>query len=91
MADTLLAIADDLYGLPLAEFTPARDALAKEHKADKSLAASIKGLAKAAELLYIIFGAILLLNTLEQSGALRRIRQGFTGITPDRRPQASLS
>ena len=39
MADPLLEIADDLYALPLADFTPARDALAKEHKADKALAA----------------------------------------------------
>lgn len=47
MADPLLEIADDLYALPLADFTPARDALAKEHKADKALAAGIKGLRKA--------------------------------------------
>ena len=46
-ADPLLEIADDLYALPLADFTPARDALVKEHKADKALAASIKGLRKA--------------------------------------------
>ena len=46
-ADPLLEIADDLYALPLADFTPARDALAKEHKADKALAAGIKGLRKA--------------------------------------------
>ena len=37
-ADPLLEIADDLYALPLADFTPARDALVKEHKADKALA-----------------------------------------------------
>ncbi len=47
MADPLLEIADDLYALPLADFTPARDALVKEHKADKALAAGIKGLKKA--------------------------------------------
>lgn len=46
MADALLEIADDLYALPLADFTPARDALVKEHKADKDLATSIKGLRK---------------------------------------------
>jgi hypothetical protein len=54
MADTLLGIADDLYGLPLAEFTPARDALAKEHKADKALAASIKGLKKASVAAWVV-------------------------------------
>lgn len=50
-------------------------------------AASVNGLVIAARLLYIIFGAILLLNTLQESGALRTIRQGFTDISPDRRVQ----
>ena len=53
-------------------------------------AASVKGLVIAAELLYIIFGAILLLNTLEESGALRRIRQTFSDITQDRRIQVII-
>ncbi len=53
-------------------------------------AASVRGLIVAAELLYIIFGAILLLNTLEESGALRRIRQTFSDITPDRRIQVII-
>lgn len=44
--DPLLAIADELYALPLADFTPRRDALAKEHKADKELAGRIKALKK---------------------------------------------
>jgi lactate permease len=35
-------------------------------------AATIHGLITASTLRYIIFGAILLLNTLDQSGALRR-------------------
>ena len=46
MTDSLLEIADRLYGLPLADFTPARDALAKEHKTDKAFAARIKALKK---------------------------------------------
>ncbi len=53
-------------------------------------AASIKGLIVAASLLYIIFGAILLLNTLQESGAIRVIRQGFTDISPDRRVQVII-
>jgi lactate permease len=53
-------------------------------------AATMNGLVVTATLLFIIFGAILLLNTLHESGALRVIRQGFTGITPDRRVQAIL-
>lgn len=53
-------------------------------------AATVKGLVTTFELLYIIFGAILLLNTLQESGALKTIRQGFTDITPDRRIQAII-
>jgi len=53
-------------------------------------AASIKGLVIAAELLYIVFGAVLLLNTLEESGGLARIRQSFRDITPDRRIQVII-
>ena len=53
-------------------------------------AASINGLIIALTLLYIIFGAILLLNTLQESGAIRTIRQGFTDITPDRRVQVII-
>ena len=46
MSDELLEIADGLYGLPQDEFTPARDARAKELKADKDLAAAVKKLKK---------------------------------------------
>ena len=53
-------------------------------------AASMKGLIIAAELLFIVFGAILLLNTLEESGGLQRIRQSFRDITPDRRIQVII-
>ena len=54
------------------------------------LAASIRGLVVAGVLLYIIFGAILLLNTLQESGALKTIRRGFTDISPDRRVQVII-
>jgi lactate permease len=50
-------------------------------------AASLHGLVVAATLLFIIFGAILLLNTLQESGALSVIRRGFFDISPDRRIQ----
>tara|TARA_Y100001934_G_C12355521_1_gene777893 strand:- start:1004 stop:2776 length:1773 start_codon:yes stop_codon:yes gene_type:complete len=53
-------------------------------------AASIHGLIVAASLLYIIFGAILLLNTLQESGAIRVIRKGFTDISADRRVQVII-
>ncbi len=54
----------------------------------KILAASVNGLVIAATILLIIFGAILLLETLRESGGLRAMRAGFEGISPDRRIQA---
>ncbi|MFT4637023.1 MAG: lactate permease [Verrucomicrobiales bacterium] len=53
-------------------------------------AASLNGLIITGTLLYIIFGAILLLNTLQESGGLATIRNGFTDITPDRRVQVII-
>jgi len=53
-------------------------------------AATVNGLIVAGTLLYIIFGAILLLNTLQESGGLTAIRRGFTDITPDRRIQVII-
>lgn len=53
-------------------------------------AATVKGLVIAGTLIYIIFGAILLLNTLKESGGLAVIRKGFTDITPDRRIQVII-
>lgn len=56
----------------------------------KVLAATANGLWVAGTLIYIIFGAILLLNTLQQSGAILAIRKGFSDITPDRRIQVII-
>ena len=56
----------------------------------KVAAATVNGLVVAATLLYIIFGAILLLNTLQESGAMGAIRSSFTEITPDRRIQVII-
>jgi lactate permease len=53
-------------------------------------AATLRGVVVAATMLYIVFGAILLLNTLSHSGALAVIRRGFVGINPDRRVQAII-
>jgi len=53
-------------------------------------AASVNGFIVALTLLYIIFGALLLLNTLQRSGGLGVIRAGFTSITPDRRIQVII-
>ncbi len=54
------------------------------------LAATVDGLITALTLLYIIFGAILLLNTLSESGALVTIRKGLSNVSPDRRVQAVI-
>ena len=50
-------------------------------------AASIQGLFLTFDLLFIIFGAILLLHTLERSGGVAAIRRSFNGISDDRRVQ----
>jgi lactate permease len=57
---------------------------------DQVAAASVKGLVVTFRLLFIIFGAILLLNTLSESGGLSVIRRGFTNISSDRRVQVII-
>ena len=52
--------------------------------------ATVNGLVTALTLLFIIFGAILVLQTVQESGAVRAIRQGFTDLSPDRRVQAVI-
>ncbi|AHY47549.1 lctP: transporter, lactate permease (LctP) family [Rubrobacter radiotolerans] len=53
-------------------------------------AATVQGLLIAGTLLYIVFGALLLLATLTASGAIRTIRSTFTDISPDRRIQVII-
>lgn len=53
-------------------------------------ASIIQGLFVTLDILYIIFGAILLLNLLKYSGAVRVIRQSFADISPDRRIQVII-
>ncbi len=52
--DDLLEIADALYALPMEDFTPARDARAKELKADKELAAAVKKLKKPSVAAWVV-------------------------------------
>jgi lactate permease len=54
------------------------------------VASSIEGLFIMFDILFIIFGAILLLNTLRYSGAVDVIQAAFTHISPDRRVQVVL-
>ncbi len=49
----LLQIADELYGLPLADFTPARDAKAKELKGD-DLGKQVKALKKPSTAAWVV-------------------------------------
>ncbi len=54
------------------------------------IASTIHGLFTTFDILWIIFGAILLLNTLKHSGGVASIRRGFTNISPDRRVQVII-
>ncbi len=54
------------------------------------MASIIQGLFITFDILWIIFGAILLLTVLTYSGAMHVIRQGFTEISEDRRIQVVL-
>jgi len=53
-------------------------------------AATVQGLVITFDILFIIFAAILLLNTLKHSGGVAAIRAGFTTISPDRRVQVVI-
>ena len=57
---------------------------------NRVLASTLQGLIITVGVLWIIFGAILLLNTLKYSGAISTIRAGFATISPDRRIQAII-
>jgi lactate permease len=57
---------------------------------NRILASSIQGFLITIAVLWIIFGAILLLNTLKHSGAIKVIREGFNNVSPDRRVQVII-
>ena len=50
----------------------------------------LQGIHKALTILWILFGALLLLNTLQRTGAVVRINQGFRSISEDMRVQAII-
>ncbi len=54
------------------------------------LASSINGIGIAIQILLIVFGALAVLFTLRESGAIAAINVGFTKISPDRRVQAII-
>ncbi len=49
-----------------------------------------QGLIITISVLWIVFGALFLLNTLKQTGAIAVIRSGFTHVSPDRRVQTII-
>jgi len=51
---------------------------------------TISGLFSSIEVLIIIFGAILVMNTLKMSGGMVAINNGFRSISPDARVQAVI-
>lgn len=52
--------------------------------------ASIFGALSGFNILVIVFGALLLMNTLKNSGAIKTINATFNGISPDRRVQVVI-
>jgi lactate permease len=53
-------------------------------------ASTLSGFGSAINVLIIVFGAILILYTLRESGAMETISYGFTIISPDRRVQTII-
>ncbi len=81
--DALLGIADELYGLAPSEFTPARDARAKELKAsDKELSGRVKSLKKPSVAAWVV--NVLVRHETEQ------VEQVLTVGAALREAQASL-
>lgn len=54
------------------------------------LASTVEGAVVALKIILIVFGALALLFTLKECGALEAIKQGFVSISPDRRIQAII-
>jgi len=54
------------------------------------LASTLNGVVIALDIIFIVFGALTLLFTLRESGALATINRGFMSISPDRRIQAII-
>ncbi len=77
--------------MPLVYFVTAAIALlAWGVSLNRIAAATLEGLIITVQVLWIIFGALLLLNTLKHSGGIASIRSGFARISPDRRVQVIL-
>lgn len=64
--------------------------VAWDMSATRVIASIFQGLGITVSVLWIVFGAIFLLNTLKHTGAITTIRNGFTDISEDRRVQAII-
>lgn len=53
-------------------------------------ASTVNGLVIAFKILFIVFGALLVLFTMRESGAIEAINRGFTNISTDKRIQAII-
>ena len=53
-------------------------------------AATVNGIVIAFKILFIVFGALLVLFTMRESGAIEAINRGFTNISSDKRVQAII-
>lgn len=79
------------YAMPLVfVLTALIGLLAWDMTLNRVIASTFQGLILTAAILWIIFGAILLLNTLKHSGGISSIRRGFSNISPDRRVQVLI-
>jgi lactate permease len=79
------------WAMPLVYITAVVIALSVWNMPVADVAAStVQGLFLTFDLLLIIFGAILLLNTLERSGGVAAIRRSFHDISDDRRVQVVI-
>jgi lactate permease len=77
--------------MPLAWLTAAAGAVAVWGLPVAYVAAlTLQGFVTAVGILIIVFGAILILRTLQQSGGMETIQYGMQNITPDRRIQAII-
>jgi len=79
------------YAMPLVfVLTALIGLLAWDMTLNRVIASTLQGLILTAAILWIIFGAILLLNTLKHSGGISSIRRGFSNVSPDRRVQVLI-
>jgi len=54
------------------------------------LASTVNGLVIGLKIIFIVFGALVVLFTMRESGAIAAINRGFTGISEDRRIQVII-